>query len=324
MKKTIFIQNIVLLLLFVLCCSIFYYKKIDNTPITKRNIEKIDKNLQLTAMMNKDVENILTQSSPDNLGIKYLLEEAQKEIKKPARDLQETLNALVKKFQPPQPKSIFSPPSNDIIRYHPPVQPSADSSAAYIILSQTYRAFIQGLDKIFSSDSIPFQTNKYYGKLEAKQLLQKQKKLLNLFKSSHIIPSNTVLSSLDSSEKILFFKNMKANISLLQYELTYNLLALNQELHAANPINYHIILSPEKLAQVGKSFKADIFLSAFYPNQPTKMTINNRPVRMKKGIGYFDFTGKKKGKNYFDVEIEYNNLTSRTYKSRQEFQVEVW
>jgi hypothetical protein len=324
MKKTIFIQNILLLFLSVLCCSVFYYKKIDNTPITKTNIEKIDKNLQLSAMINRDMDNRLNGESRNNLGIEDILEKSKKDIKAPISDLQETLNALVKRFQTPQPKPIFSPLSNDIIRYHPPVQSSADSSAAYIILSQIYRAFIQDLDKTFSSDSIPFQTDRYYGKLEAKQLLQQQKSLLNFFKSSHIMPSNAALSSLDSNQKVLFFKNMKANISLLQYELTYNLFALNQELYAANPLDYQVVLYPERVAQVGKSFKADIFLSAYYPNQATKMTINNRPVRMKKGIGYFDFTAKKKGINYFDVEIEYNNLTSRTYKRGEKFQVEVW
>ena len=255
MKKTIFIQNIIILLLFLIACSVFFNRKIDNNAITQQNIERTNRDLQLAQMTNRNAERALAKYFRYDYSLRTLSEHSRKTTGSAFNNFEDYLERQMKDLYPVTP-TIFDIPRNDIIDY--PKVPSI-KSASYEKLKNNY----QTLKNELNSQTLEnLKSLTIYDSLQSEvdSLLYRQNKILGDFQNKFEGLDTNIMASLDSNQQILFLKNIQTEMRITRYELKLNWILFSEAIKQAKKIEYQIILSPDEMARVGQPFRADVFL----------------------------------------------------------------
>ena len=114
----------------------------------------------------------------------------------------------------------------------------------------------------------------------------------------------------------------------LEYCIYLNEVLEGCENSALGQTKYLIALSQEAAAQVGKPFRAGVFLNSYSISQnmsAAQMFINDIPIKYDKGVGRFSFTPQTAGTKYFKLEVQYKNLfTNQLHRYEQTYRGEVF
>ncbi len=161
-------------------------------------------------------------------------------------------------------------------------------------------------EKLLVVDSI---TDAAFDELDKSQTREEVKDLFNRWKSSvtQVIEINPYTEDINTLTAPNYFKsNVRFEIAYASRELINDL----SDLIGAQEIKFDKVESfiiPEKESvNIGEQYKAKIYLAAYSSNieEILEIRCNGKPINIKNGVGYIEFTPTEKGTFTYRIEFE--------------------
>ena len=192
------------------------------------------------------------------------------------------------------------------------------------IVEQWQKTFVK-LKELNQSLSDSISTNlDLVQQLEAKNetVLNKKNILNNL---AAISKFKKQLQKMDTGHALLYLATIAHEASLLTNKLTMNVADCIYSFPLEEQYRYTPVVSFNETAKVGKPFRADIYILRNHRSDSIKVKVNNRPITVKEGVGYFEYTPTRRGKHSFTVDFNtINPFTGESLMYKKTFQAIIY
>lgn len=303
MKRTIFIQNILLIFFAFALFEAFTFSKQTNQLETS--------NAEISNILSSEA-GLLAHIIDDNIhSMEYYAEKSP------------NIKTLVDKAK--QCKMIFFVFFEHFDIKNPEDAIEFDINELASDWNNLYKSLIQ-LTVVESMDNIDYSDEKWLQQ-RLVEVVDSHFIELKIFQTPEKFKSKW--QAFTPAQQLTYLKSLRLEGILLVNRFNQLLLEFTRNHRNNKHYNYNFkhFISYENPPKVGEVFKADIFAVKYakIPESKYKVLLNDKPLKVENGVAKFKFTPKRTGLHHFDMKIQVvNPFTGKTDNFRRRQAVEVF